>query len=86
MTIIAKHRDGSTTFFDLNLSEFAQILEKFELEGSYLELTSQSGITIFTNKVDGNLIPIKREINFLDKKWVLTGYIDLDNIQANTHR
>ncbi len=86
MTIIAKHRDGSTTFFDLNLSEFTQILEKFELEGSYLELTSQSGITIFTNKADGNLIPIKREINFLDKKWGLTGYIDLDNIQANTHR
>lgn len=86
MTIIAKHRDGSTTFFDLNLSELAQLLEKFELEGSYLELTTQSGVTIFTNKTDGNLIPIKREINFLDKKWGLTGYIDLDNIQANTHR
>lgn len=86
MTIIAKHRDGSTTFFDLNLSELAQFLEKFELEGSYLELTTQSGVTIFTNKTDGNLILIKREINFSDKKWMLTGYIDLDNIQANTHR
>jgi|GEM_PF-917304 len=85
MTIIVKHRDRSTTFFDLNLNYLENLLKKFELEGSYLELVSQNGTKIYSNKVNGNLIPIKREIKFFDKSWTLTGYIDTDAIQKNTN-
>lgn len=85
MTIIVKHRDRSTTFFDLNLNYLENLLKKFELEGSYLELVSQNGTIIYSNKINGNLIPIKREIKFFDKSWTLTGYIDTDTIQKNTN-
>ncbi|TMX46577.1 methyl-accepting chemotaxis protein [Photobacterium damselae] len=84
MTIIVKHRDKSTTFFDIDLSDFEALLEKIQLDGSYLELVSQDDITIYSNKTNGNLIPLKREIKFLDQVWTLTGYIDLDMIQYNT--
>ncbi len=85
MTIIVKHRDRSTTFFDIDLSDFESLLGKFQLEGSYLELISQNNVTIYSNKTSGNLIPIKREIKFLDQVWTLTGYINLDTIQQNTN-
>lgn len=85
MTIVVKHRDRSTTFFDMDLSDFESLLGKFQLEGSYLELVSQNDVTIYSNKTSGNLIPIKREIKFLDQVWTLTGYINLDTIQQNTN-
>lgn len=85
MTIVVKHRDRSTTFFDMDLSDFESLLGKFQLEGSYLELVSQNDVTIYSNKTSGNLIAIKREIKFLDQVWTLTGYINLDTIQQNTN-
>ncbi|WP_044362722.1 methyl-accepting chemotaxis protein [Vibrio fluvialis] len=85
LTISVKKVDDSVNFFVLDLNELTSVLKNYALEGSYLELTSSNNVTIFSNKTGTNLIPISRQVKVGDQNWTLTGYIDLDKIQANTN-
>lgn len=84
LNISIKHLDGSSNFFTLNLSGLKPILEAYSLSGSYMELISENNITIFSDKTGENLIPVERKFDIGGQLWKLNGYIDLDNIQANT--
>ncbi|MGG5575035.1 methyl-accepting chemotaxis protein [Vibrio diazotrophicus] len=84
LNISIKHMDGSANFFTLDLSGLKPILEAYSLSGSYMELISSNEVTIFTDKTGENLIPVARNFDLAGQTWRLNGYIDLDDIQANT--
>ncbi|PNI00559.1 methyl-accepting chemotaxis protein [Vibrio diazotrophicus] len=84
LNISIKHMDGSANFFTLDLSGLKPILEAYSLSGSYMELISSNEVTIFTDKTGENLIPVERNFDLAGQTWRLNGYIDLDDIQANT--
>ncbi|MFV0450467.1 MAG: methyl-accepting chemotaxis protein [Vibrio sp.] len=86
LNISIRHPDGSSNFFTLNLSNLKPILETYSLSGSYMELISANNVTIFSDKTGDNLIPVERKFELGGQTWSLNGYIDLDNIQANTDR
>ncbi|MGL0944185.1 methyl-accepting chemotaxis protein [Vibrio vulnificus] len=83
ITISLKRIDDSVDFFVLNLSQFSQVIADYAADGSYAEL-SANGSVIFSNKQGTHLTPITRSVEFAGQHWDLVGYIDLDNIQANT--
>ncbi|WP_159650888.1 methyl-accepting chemotaxis protein [Vibrio atypicus] len=83
ITFSIKRLDDSVDFFVLNLSEIGKVIETYAFEGSYAELAAGS-LKIFSNVTQGDLTPISRSIPLGSQTWSLTGYIDNDNIQANT--
>jgi len=82
--ISVKRQDGSANFFTLDLSTLKPVLESYSLTGSYMELISENGITIYSDKTGENVIPLKRTFEVGGQTWTLNGYIDLDIIQENT--
>ncbi len=82
--ISVKHLDGSANFYTLNLGNLEKLLAAYALPGSYLELISANGVTVFSNKTNDNVIPITHRFQLEDQTWTLNGYIDIDNIHANT--
>ncbi len=85
ITFSIKRIDDSVDFFVLNLNQFNKIITDHSAAGSYAELIAGTS-TIFSNKHGNNLTPINRQVQFGDQVWQLNGYIDLDNIQANTDK
>ncbi len=86
INISIKHRDGSANFFTFNLSGLTPILEAYTLPGSYMELISSNGVTIFSDKSGENVIKLARTFDLAGQTWALDGFIDLDIIQANTDK
>ncbi len=86
INISIKHRDGSANFFTYNLSGLTPILEAYTLSGSYMELTSANGVTIFSDKSSDNVIKLARTFDLAGQTWNLDGFIDLDIIQDNTDK
>ncbi len=84
MTISSRRFDNSVYFFVINLSELGGIMQRYAMDGSYIELTSDNQIPIYSDKQEGHLIPLSRSIDIGGKNWQLTGYIDEDNIANNT--
>ncbi len=86
VSIALKKFDGTANFFTLDISNLKDILETYSLPGSYMELISANQTTIFSDKASDNVIPVSNQFTIDGKNWTLNGYIDLDNIQANTDR
>ncbi|WP_375749436.1 methyl-accepting chemotaxis protein [Vibrio sp. HN007] len=84
IVVAADENAGNIFYIDLSLGE--HILADASGEGSYFELIDEKNTVVFSNKTDGNLTPISQPISFGGKEWNLTGYVDLDYIQANTDR
>lgn len=83
ITFSIKRMDESVDFFVYNLSELGKVIDVYTYQGSYAELVA-GNIKIFSNIQDGNFTPVNRSISLGDQTWQLTGYIDNDNIAANT--
>ncbi len=82
---IAQKKANSVDFFVLDLSKLSSLFEKYKLKGSYLELVSDNGTVIYTNKVNNPaLIPIVHNVTIGNHVWKMSGYIDPARIQANT--
>lgn len=70
--------------FIIDLTSIQTLLEASSVPGSYLELKDSAGNILFSNKTDGDLIPIVNHFDVGDKQWTLTGFIDKGFIQENT--
>ncbi|MBF9003169.1 methyl-accepting chemotaxis protein [Vibrio nitrifigilis] len=84
ITISQRRPDDSVDFFVIDLSALQNVLKQYALDGSYLELISKNGTTIFSNKQGDNLTKISQTINVANNEWELNGYIDNARIQQNT--
>lgn len=83
-TISLLRDDDSVDFFVVDLSHLTDIIGKYNIQGSYIELFAANGLSVFSNKVDGDLIAMSKEVVVGDKTWTLKSYIDKQQIQANT--
>ncbi|MDG3084954.1 methyl-accepting chemotaxis protein [Vibrio hannami] len=76
--------DKAGNIFYADLSSVVQLLAESSGEGSYFELLDEKKTVVFSNKIDGDLMPISEAISFGGKEWLLTGYVDNGYIQSNT--
>ncbi|BDU40492.1 methyl-accepting chemotaxis protein [Vibrio nigripulchritudo] len=83
-TISVNRDGGSADFYTVNLIIFSDIIRKYAIEGSYVELISSSNQTIFSNKIDGDLQKISSPVEMDGMSWTLNSYVDLQNIRDNT--
>ncbi len=84
MTVSRKKRN-IVDFFVLNLNAVAGVIEKFESQGTYYQLTAPNGVSIFSNKpLNRALQGQPTEIAIGDQTWVLTSFIDDEYILAQT--
>ncbi|MDP2574626.1 methyl-accepting chemotaxis protein [Vibrio penaeicida] len=84
LTISMRRSDDSVDFFVIDLSEMSSIVADYAISGSYIELISQNGTVIYSNKQGDNLMPFNKRVSLGEKSWQLNGYIDLDLIEKNT--
>ncbi|NOH98968.1 methyl-accepting chemotaxis protein [Vibrio sp. 99-70-13A1] len=84
LTISIKRIDDSVDFFEIDLQEFADVIRQYSIEGSYAELISDNNITIYSNKVSDQVIPVYHTVEFSGQTWQLNGYIDTTLIEQNT--
>ncbi|WP_428775857.1 methyl-accepting chemotaxis protein [Vibrio sp.] len=84
ITISSRRSDDSVYFFVLNLSAVGEAVSQYAAHGSFVELVSDNGITVYTNKNGDQLIPVSRTVELGEQSWQLTGYIDESSIEANT--
>lgn len=83
-TISLLRNDDSADFFVVDLSHLTDVMAKYDMQGSYIELFSPNGLSVFSNKIEGDLIAISQQVKVGDKTWTLKSYIDKQQIQANT--
>ncbi|MGR5063068.1 methyl-accepting chemotaxis protein [Photobacterium sp. DNB22_13_2] len=74
---------GDVLYLDLRSTQ--QLLSQSSVEGSYFDLKDNKGTVLFSNRVDGDLIPYTNQFAVGDSQWTLTGYIDRGYIQQNTN-
>ncbi|MFA0566989.1 MAG: methyl-accepting chemotaxis protein [Vibrio gallaecicus] len=84
LTISIKRIDDSVDFFVMDLQEFADVIRQYSIKGSYAELISDNNITIYSNKVSDQVIPVYHTVEFHGQTWQLNGYIDTTLIEQNT--
>ncbi|MDB1123687.1 methyl-accepting chemotaxis protein [Vibrio algarum] len=84
LSIAIPRGDSGGDLFIIDLTNTQTLLEASSVEGSYVELKDSTGNILFSNKVDGDLIPVVNNFNVGNKQWTLTGFIDKGFIQKNT--
>lgn len=84
---IAKKKGSSVDFFVLDLSKLGHLFEKYKMKGSYLELVSDSGTVIYSDRLNKpDLIPLVHEVKIGRHVWKMSGYIDPAVIQSDTDK
>lgn len=83
MITVATSSDNGNIFV-VDLSSTKELLAQSSVEGSYVELKDAAGNILFSNKINGDLIPIENTFEVGGNQWTLTGYIDKAFIQKNT--
>ncbi|MCQ1059714.1 methyl-accepting chemotaxis protein [Photobacterium sp. ZSDE20] len=84
ISITVPSSNGGDIFY-LDLRNTQQLLSQSSVEGSYFDLTDNKGTLLFSNRIDGDLIPYTNQFDVGDSQWTLTGYIDRGYIQQNTN-
>ncbi|PSU35846.1 methyl-accepting chemotaxis protein [Photobacterium lutimaris] len=84
ISITVPSANGGDIFY-LDLRNTQQLLSQSSVEGSYFDLTDNKGTQLFSNRIDGDLIPYTNQFAVGDSQWTLTGYIDRGYIQQNTN-
>tara|TARA_R110001583_G_scaffold34784_7_gene116441 strand:- start:28 stop:1782 length:1755 start_codon:yes stop_codon:yes gene_type:complete len=84
INITKKGGEAAGDIFVIELTKIRDLFEMSAVEGSYVELKDSVGTILFSNKIAGDLIPIKNIFSIEGKEWNLTGYIDNSYIQNNT--
>ncbi len=74
---------GDIFYIDLRNSQ--ELLSQFSMEGSYFDLEDGNGTLLFSNRIDGDLIPYASQFSVGNSNWTLTGYIDRGYIEQNTN-
>ncbi len=86
ISVVVSRGMSEGDLFYIDLSHIQELLTSTAVEGSYIELIDNNNLTIFSNKQDGELIPLENSINVFGKQWQLTGYIDQAFIKTNTSK
>ncbi|MGF1734779.1 methyl-accepting chemotaxis protein [Photobacterium satsumensis] len=84
ISITVPSSNGGDIFY-LDLRNTQQLLSQSSVEGSYFDLKDNKGTLLFSNRVDGDLIPYTNQFAVGNSEWTLTGYIDRGYIQQNTN-
>lgn len=82
--ILVPRGADSAYFFYLDLTPLQTLLHKASQGGSHFELQDSEGTLLFSEKSDGQLIPLAHKLDVKGKTWVLTGFVDVDYIQGIT--
>ena len=82
--ILVPRGADSAYFFYLDLTPLQTLLHKASQGGSHFELKDSAGTLLFSEKPDGQLIPLAHKLDVKGKTWVLTGFVDTDYIQGIT--
>ena len=82
--ILVPRGADSAYFFYLDLTPLQTLLHKASQGGSHFELKDSAGTMLFSEKPDGQLIPLAHKLDVKGKTWVLTGFVDTDYIQGIT--
>ncbi len=82
--ILVPRGADSAYFFYLDLTPLQTLLHKASQGGSHFELQDSEGTLLFSEKPDGQLIPLAHKLDVKGKSWVLTGFVDVDYIQGIT--
>lgn len=82
--ILVPRGADSAYFFYLDLTPLQTLLHKASQGGSHFELKDSAGTLLFSEKPDGQLIPLAHKLDVKGKTWVLTGFVDADYIQGIT--
>ncbi|MGF1702123.1 methyl-accepting chemotaxis protein [Photobacterium makurazakiensis] len=85
ISITIPRGNNSGDIFYVDLRNIQQLLAQSAVEGSYMELRDPQGTLIFSNRIEGDLIPYTNSLSIGGKEWQLTGYIDRGFIQKNTN-
>lgn len=84
VSILVPRGADSAYFFYLDLTPLQTLLHKASQGGSHFELQDSEGTLLFSEKPDGQLIPLAHKLDVKGKSWVLTGFVDVDYIQGIT--
>ncbi|WEM45427.1 methyl-accepting chemotaxis protein (plasmid) [Photobacterium sp. DA100] len=84
ISITVPRGNGGDIFY-LDLRNTQQLLSQSSVAGSYFDLEDSRGTQVFSNRIDGDLIPYTNRFAVGDSQWMLTGYIDRGYIQQNTN-
>ncbi|AJR06149.1 methyl-accepting chemotaxis protein [Photobacterium gaetbulicola] len=84
ISITVPRGNGGDIFY-LDLRNTQQLLSQSSVAGSYFDLEDSRGTQVFSNRIDGDLIPYTNRFAVGDSQWTLTGYIDRGYIQQNTN-
>ncbi|MDV7102930.1 methyl-accepting chemotaxis protein [Vibrio sp. TH_r3] len=84
LSIAISRGPDSGDLFVVDLTRIQELLRSSSVKGSYVELADSAGNILFSNKVEGELIPVQNSFDVGGKQWQLTGYIDKGYIEANT--
>ncbi|WP_434664655.1 methyl-accepting chemotaxis protein [Aeromonas sp. NJAU223] len=84
ISILVPRGADSAYLYYLDMSEFKHLLEKVSGEGRYFSLTDSQGNVLLDGKPKGESEARPNQLDIRGSQWTLTGYVDLDHIQAMT--
>lgn len=84
ISILVPRGADSAYLYYLDMSEFKQLLERVSGEGRYFSLSDSKGNVLYSSKPKGESETRPNQLDIRGSQWTLTGYVDLDHIQAMT--
>jgi len=84
INVIIPRSENTGDIFLMDLSRIKQMLEESVVIGSYIELIDAADNVLFSNKKEGDLVPLLSTFDVGSQQWHLNGYIDKESIQSHT--
>ncbi|MDU1144668.1 methyl-accepting chemotaxis protein [Aeromonas rivipollensis] len=84
ISILVPRGADSAYLYYLDMSEFKELLAKVSGEGRYFSLADSQGQVLYSSKPQGESESRPNQLDIRGSQWALTGYVDLDYIQAMT--
>ncbi|WP_338889833.1 methyl-accepting chemotaxis protein [Aeromonas rivipollensis] len=84
ISILVPRGADSAYLYYLDMSEFKELLAKVSGEGRYFSLADSQGQVLYSSKPQGESESRPNQLDIRGSQWTLTGYVDLDYIQAMT--
>lgn len=79
-----KEQSGGNIFY-VDLLKIKNLINNIDTDGFYIDLADENGKEIYSNlPKDAHTVSISRHFKIENRKWKISGYIDIDNINKNT--
>lgn len=76
---------GNGNIFYIDLTKIQKHLSQVSLNGKYIKISDPLNQVLYSNKIDGELIPFVHNLNIGNKTWTLTAFLDNERIVNNTN-